>query len=99
MLPFGKPTTPETIFDAMEAKLATILSLDPNYVFLSLFRDEDIQADPVNDFFVVLQPRQFQFIEGWTDGGGVTQKRYELAWDVNLWLRLDLDQAERDKEY
>jgi hypothetical protein len=99
MLPCGKPTKPETIFDAIEAKLASILSLDPNYVFLSLVKDEDIKSDPPSDFFVILQPKRFSFIKGWTDGGGTQLKGYELNLNVNLWLRLDLDQWNWDKEY
>lgn len=96
---FGVNTTPKDVFAALQARIATALGIETNYVVLSMW-DIDQILDAISiDFFVLLKPGRFPAIMPITDGMSPESKAYDGQVAIQIWTKLNTDVDGWDLNY
>jgi hypothetical protein len=93
---FGLPTTLPAILDAIGARAAACVGLDPAYVFPSLDLGDMAAIGAPTDVFIALTPLSGMVEQGDVMGGGPDALSIDATLAVELWTRVEVDESYRD---
>lgn len=96
MTTFGLPTTLPAVLNAIAARAAACVGLDPAYVFPSLdLGDMAAVGAPADVFIAIMAPRG-TIEQPDVMGGGPDDLSVDATISLELWTRVEVDEAYRD---
>ncbi|HYE77928.1 MAG TPA: hypothetical protein VEI97_08080 [bacterium] len=93
---FGRPTTLPEVLQALKRRVWECLEFAEEYVFVGLdLKDLEAEGGPADQFAVLTNPRA-QVMAGDVTGGGADALAMDGRLELDLWARLETDEAYRD---
>ncbi len=98
-LKFGYPTDPQTVFDAIKAKLVLDDVVAENAVFFTLVDEPAIADKPIADRFITIRFGRFPIKAPAVTGGGRNLLWFDGSFTATLYCRLGTDQMNRSRNW